>query len=370
MIVTEFARGGDLSAKIHRHLSRREKIDEEVIWRYFIQLCRGLQSLHASNVIHRDIKSANIYLVDAKRVAIGDFGISKVLKCSTAMASTQIGTPYYMAPEIWTNQRYNEKCDVWALGVVLYELCALRHPFLGATERSLRDRVLKGQYDPLPSSYSPALRDVLRLLLAVDPRARPAVDQILAHPAVAARAAAADLDACGPVALLDTIRAPAMRRQQPRLPGPMYDAIRAAAPPPGPAGPASARLPLLLPSHPPQPSAPWHLPPGGLMTPASERLSEPGGPAGPRSRFSGCLPGPPAAANRHSLPDLKPPPPRASGGGGGMGGVLPAGMMLPEERRAANRPVPPWDRCGPSMLRGRRAVDSECGGSPLHRRVA
>ena len=193
MIVTEFARGGDLSAKIKRNLDRKERIDEEVIWRYFIQICQGLQSLHASNVIHRDIKSANIYLLDAKHVAIGDFGISKVLKCSTAMATTQIGTPYYMAPEIWSNQRYNEKCDVWALGVLLYEMAALRHPFLGATERSLRDRVLRGQYEPLPPCYSAPLRDMVRLLLAVDPRHRPCMDQVLACPAVASRLAAADI---------------------------------------------------------------------------------------------------------------------------------------------------------------------------------
>ena len=318
MIVTEFARGGDLAAKIKRNLDRKERLDEEVIWRYFIQICQGLQALHASKVIHRDIKSANIYLVDAKHVSIGDFGISKVLKCSTAMASTQIGTPYYMAPEIWSNQRYNEKCDVWALGVVLYEMAALRHPFLGATERSLRDRVMRGLYDPLPPCYSSGLRDVVRMLLTVDPRQRPSTDLILSHPAIAGRLGAADAaDPCGPVALLDTIKAPPsmMRRPQPRLPGPMYDDVRAPpAPPPGPLAAPAPRLPPLPNAGPPSSGAtPWHLPPGA-MTPASERLSDPGGPAGPRSRFSACLP--PAPENRLSLPEL-----RGGGGGGGGGGV-------------------------------------------------
>jgi serine/threonine protein kinase len=364
MIVTEFARGGDLAAKIKRNLDRKERLDEEVIWRFFIQICQGLQALHASKVIHRDIKSANIYLIDAKHVAIGDFGISKVLKCSTAMATTQIGTPYYMAPEIWSNQRYNEKCDVWALGVVLYEMAALRHPFLGATERSLRDRVMKGVYDPLPPCYSTGLRDVMRLLLSVDPRQRPSMDQVLAHPAVAFRLGAADSDHCGPVALLDTIKAapkaaPGMlRRPQPRLPGPMYDDVRGV-----PAAAAISRLPLLPSAAPPSSVAtPWLLP---LGTPASERCSEPCGPVYPRSRFSGCLP--PPSENRLSLPEL-----RSGMGGGGPGrGLFPAppGPPPPLQQHKERNPVAPWDRCGPTALRGRRGMEPDLY-SPLHRRVA
>ncbi len=83
-------------------------------------------------VIHRDIKSANLFLSqDFECVKLGDLGIAKYAK--TDFAKTQIGTPYYLAPEIWNNQHYDYKCDIFSLGVVFYEVCCKKVPFNGVS---------------------------------------------------------------------------------------------------------------------------------------------------------------------------------------------------------------------------------------------
>jgi len=88
-----------------------------------------LQYIHHKRILHRDIKTSNIFLTSNGTVKIGDFGISKVLENTLDQASTVVGTPYYMSPEVCENKPYTFKSDVWALGCVLYELCTLKHAF-------------------------------------------------------------------------------------------------------------------------------------------------------------------------------------------------------------------------------------------------
>ena len=127
-IVMEYVGGGDLSTKITECYKRKLLISEQTIWRYFIQILQGLEVLHKINIIHRDIKSANIFLSsDFSTVKLGDLNIAKIAK--NEMAQTQIGTPYYLAPEIWKNEPYNFKCDIFSLGCVTYEMSTLRVPF-------------------------------------------------------------------------------------------------------------------------------------------------------------------------------------------------------------------------------------------------
>lgn len=131
-IVMEFVGGGDLQAKIQKCLSAKTLMNEKRIWFYMIQTLLGLKVLHENKIIHRDIKSANLFLAeDGKTVKLGDMNIAKIIK--DKFASTQIGTPYYLAPEIWNNQKYDFKCDVFSLGVVIYEMTALKYPFNGKT---------------------------------------------------------------------------------------------------------------------------------------------------------------------------------------------------------------------------------------------
>ena len=107
---------------------------EDVIWNWFIQLCCAVKHIHDRKILHRDIKTANIFLHQPKSgappiVRLGDFGISKALEQTAALAKSTVGTPYYMSPELCNNTPYSYKSDVWAVGIVLYELATLRQPF-------------------------------------------------------------------------------------------------------------------------------------------------------------------------------------------------------------------------------------------------
>ncbi len=89
-----------------------------------------MNELHRKKIIHRDIKAANLFLSkDYKTIKLGDLGVAKHAK--TDFARTQIGTPYYLAPEIWDNKLYDNRCDVFSLGVVVYEMAAKQVPFEG-----------------------------------------------------------------------------------------------------------------------------------------------------------------------------------------------------------------------------------------------
>lgn len=233
-IVTELARGGDIGAKIKRHSARKELMSEEMIWGFFIQICQGLKNLHKANILHRDIKAQNIFLVTAREVKIGDLGVAKLTKCG--MAHTQIGTPYYMSPEIWRNRPYNKKSDIWSLGCLLYELASLKHPFEARDEKSLAQKVLLGNYAPIPSQYSPELQAMVKMLLVVDPNRRPSIDDILSHPYTQARIADASvkasiLDSPPPSArglFVSTIRVPRQLSQlQSQLPASKYPSNKA-----------------------------------------------------------------------------------------------------------------------------------------------
>ena len=89
----------------------------------------ALEYVHARKIIHRDIKTGNVFLTGSNTIKVGDFGISKVLENTTQVAMTVVGTPYYMAPESCQSQPYTSKSDVWALGIIIYELCTLKQPF-------------------------------------------------------------------------------------------------------------------------------------------------------------------------------------------------------------------------------------------------
>jgi len=134
-IVMEYADDGDISNKINYNLKNKLIFDENTIWNWLIQLLEGLEYLNSKKIMHRDLKSANLMLTKKGILKIGDLNVSKVAK--VGMAVTQIGTPYYAAPEIWKDQAYDYKCDVWSSGVIAYELAALRPPFRGTSLKEL-----------------------------------------------------------------------------------------------------------------------------------------------------------------------------------------------------------------------------------------
>ena len=118
-VVMTFCPGGDLHARIKSHKKRRKQISEADVVKWFAQLCLALVYIHERHsVIHRDIKSQNIFLMDDDSIKLGDFGVSRVLDKPTDLAKTCVGTPFYMCPELMRKQRYSNKADMWALGCV------------------------------------------------------------------------------------------------------------------------------------------------------------------------------------------------------------------------------------------------------------
>ena len=136
---------------------------EKQIWMVLIQVVKGLKSLHDLQILHRDMKSANIFLYKDNTAKLGDLNVSKVAK--KGLLYTQTGTPYYASPEVWKDQPYDLKSDIWSLGCVIYEIAALVPPFRADDMNGLFKTVLKGQYPSIPTHYSMDLRQFIRTLL-------------------------------------------------------------------------------------------------------------------------------------------------------------------------------------------------------------
>ena len=187
-IVMQFAPNGTLHSRLHAH--RGQPMSEDNIWKFFIQALLGLRHIHSKKIIHRDMKSLNLFFDAGDNVLVGDLGIAKVLSPNTLFARTIVGTPYYLSPELCEDKPYNEKSDVWALGVVLYEMCTGgKHPFDAQNEGALIRKIMKGVYPPLPAGkFSAQLSDILRLCLTMDYKQRPDTAFLLRNPALASRA--------------------------------------------------------------------------------------------------------------------------------------------------------------------------------------
>ncbi|PNJ32568.1 NEK4 isoform 2 [Pongo abelii] len=142
----------------------------------------GKQYLHEKHILHRDLKTQNVFLTRTNIIKVGDLGIARVLENHCDMASTLIGTPYYMSPELFSNKPYNYKSDVWALGCCVYEMATLKHAFNAKDMNSLVYRIIEGKLPPMPRDYSPELAELIRTMLSKRPEERPSVRSILRQP--------------------------------------------------------------------------------------------------------------------------------------------------------------------------------------------
>ena len=137
----------------------------------------GLKLLHERKIFHRDLKSANVFMNRDGSSKLGDLNVSKVAK--KGLLYTQTGTPYYASPEVWKDQPYDSKSDIWSLGCVIYEMTTLKPPFRAQDMNGLYKRVLKGAYPEIPKKYTKDLADVITKLLNVEPKLRPSCQGIL-----------------------------------------------------------------------------------------------------------------------------------------------------------------------------------------------
>ncbi|KAJ5560352.1 G2-specific protein kinase nimA [Penicillium frequentans] len=195
----EYCGGGDLSMVIKNLKKANKYAEEDFVWRCLSQLVTALFRCHygsdpaevGSNILgpppkptglkgkqgsvtilHRDLKPENIFLGSDNSVKLGDFGLSKQLQ-SHDFASTYVGTPFYMSPEICAAEKYTLRSDIWAVGCIMYELCAKEPPFNARTHIQLVQKIREGKFAPLPDFYSPELKNVIGSCLRVNPDHRP-----------------------------------------------------------------------------------------------------------------------------------------------------------------------------------------------------
>ena len=116
-------------------------------------------------------------------VKLGDFGLSKAIQ-SHDFASTYVGTPYYMSPEICAAGQYTSHSDIWSVGCIIYELCAKKPPFDGKTHFHLVQKIKEGRYEPLSAIYSTELQMMIKNCLNTNPSRRPKTSELIDLPIV------------------------------------------------------------------------------------------------------------------------------------------------------------------------------------------
>ena len=181
-IIMEYCDNGDLCSFLNRIKKQRKSeeyfLEIDFVWKLFIQMSIGLYYIHSKKIIHRDIKTLNIFLTKNFDAKIGDLGVAKILE-NTNHAMTFIGTPYYVSPEMCRNKPYNEKSDIWALGCILYELLTFNHPFTATNQAALFIKILNNKYNPFPPGVPEDLKNMVDFILEKDYELRPSMADII-----------------------------------------------------------------------------------------------------------------------------------------------------------------------------------------------
>lgn len=181
-IIMEFCEKGDLHKLLKKRKllsSKQMFLSENVVWNFFIQICVGLYHMHSEKILHRDLKTLNIFLTKDNKIKIGDLGVAKILEDFDNFVTSKVGTPYYLSPEVCEDRPYNSKSDIWSLGCILYELCTLAHPFEAKNQAALLLKIIKGKYESIPKIYSRSLAEIVHSCLMKDFKKRPSVKSIL-----------------------------------------------------------------------------------------------------------------------------------------------------------------------------------------------
>lgn len=183
-ILMDYCEGGDLTKQIEETKKRRQTIAEEQVLKWFAQALMALKYIHDKHILHRDLKPSNFFLSKGGSMKMGDFGIAKVLACTIAVAKTQIGTPYYLSPELCQEKPYAWPSDIWSMGCILYEMCVLKVPFDAPNIAGLVQKIVRGPIPSIPNSYSGFVGQLCSQMLDRNPNSRPGSAEILDRPRI------------------------------------------------------------------------------------------------------------------------------------------------------------------------------------------
>ncbi len=173
-LILELCTGGEMLDRLNSQ--RGYRYTEQVAADYIKTMVNAVRYIHEHNITHRDLKLENFLLQDPtpeSDLKLIDFGLSRHFKKSEKM-NVPVGTPYYVAPEVLKGN-YDEKCDMWSLGVITYMLLSGTPPFPGNSENDILNKVKKGQYDLTISKFdnvSDKAKDFIKKLLIMEPKKR------------------------------------------------------------------------------------------------------------------------------------------------------------------------------------------------------
>ncbi|XP_060078506.1 serine/threonine-protein kinase 3-like [Ylistrum balloti] len=178
-IVTEFCEGGDLEDYLRQRKGKQLAEQHIILW--IQQVMSGLQYIHEKKILHRDLKTKNLFLTENLNIKVGDLGIAKVLEGEKAKAMTFVGTLTYMSPEQFQHQPYNHKADIWSFGCCAYEMVALRRAFNKPSLFHNVQDIQNGKLPAFPSGYTESLKDLVFSMLKTNPKHRPSATKLLQH---------------------------------------------------------------------------------------------------------------------------------------------------------------------------------------------
>ena len=180
-VITEYADGGDLQIKLDEKKEKKEYFHENSILDWFMQICFALLFIHKKNIIHRNIKPSNIFLMKQNFAKLGDFEVAKNVRPTLGHTKTIVTTLEYSAPEILNNEPYSFEVDIWSLGVTFYQLITLNYPFEGDDNDEIEKNIkeLKIKEIPADCKIDKSFIEIIKQMMSLNPKDRPTAEQIL-----------------------------------------------------------------------------------------------------------------------------------------------------------------------------------------------